>query len=107
MAKPLACDGEKRTLSACMARTHATVPDTTPVMPTPSSQVRARQIAVIAVHGVGNHERGGPARAIADLLLNTSGAPYSGFEAHNVRVPLRPVALHDPERARVSVSDLE
>ena len=61
---------------------------------------RNRQIpavAVVAVHGVGDHEPGASAHAIADLLLRQrhpdGSARYTSFGEEKVRLPVRPADL--------------
>ncbi|MFL6311904.1 MAG: hypothetical protein ACJ71W_07340 [Terriglobales bacterium] len=53
------------------------------------------RVAVIAVHGVGKHEPGSSAQAMAELLLGLNaytapahGSPYTGFDATKIEVPL-------------------
>lgn len=53
------------------------------------------RVAVVAVHGVGNHEPGASARGMADLLLGlnaythpNAGSPYSLFTGEEIDVPL-------------------
>jgi hypothetical protein len=53
------------------------------------------RVAVIAVHGVGKHEPGSSAQAMAELLLGlnaytapANGSPYTGFDATKIEVPL-------------------
>lgn len=66
--------------------------------------MEGQNVAVIAIHGVGQHQLGASATSVSTLLLsigrerngqNTSGAssapPYPGFVARSVDVPLRPV----------------
>ena len=54
-------------------------------------------IAVVAVHGVGEHERGASARSIADLLLRLrygdADAQYTSFRENALRIPTRPVVV--------------
>ncbi len=53
------------------------------------------RVAVVAVHGVGKHEPGSSAQAMAELLLGlnaytapANGSPYTGFDATKIEVPL-------------------
>lgn len=53
------------------------------------------RVAVVAVHGVGKHEPGSSAQAMAELLLGLNAyanppksSPYSGFDATKIEVPL-------------------
>jgi hypothetical protein len=53
------------------------------------------RVAVVAVHGVGKHEPGSSAQAMAELLLGLNtytnpakGSPYTGFDATKIEVPL-------------------
>ena len=54
-------------------------------------------IAVVAVHGVGEHERGASARSIADLLLrlrHTNGdVQYTSFRETPIRIPTHPAVV--------------
>ena len=54
-------------------------------------------IAVVAVHGVGEHERGSSARSIADLLLRlrhpNDDAQYTSFRENALRIPTRPAVV--------------
>jgi hypothetical protein len=56
-------------------------------------------IAVVAVHGVGDHEPGASAHAVADLLLrqrNPDGsARYTSFGEEKVRLPVRRAATSE------------
>jgi hypothetical protein len=53
-----------------------------------------KHVAVIAVHGVGQHSSGESANAMGDLLLGlngfveAAGTPYSGFESEDIDMPL-------------------
>jgi hypothetical protein len=67
-------------------------------------------VAVIAIHGVGNQERGQTARALAELLQrgdtteNVPGGGYSAFEEHGMVLPVAPIkdelGLDAPPAAR-------
>jgi hypothetical protein len=66
----------------------------------------AKRVAVIAIHGVGHHESGATAKAVADLLtgIETDAAReghnrYTQFAVCRVQIPLR--APQSPERIRV------
>ncbi len=54
-------------------------------------------IALVAVHGVGDHLPGASAHAVADLLLrqrHPDGSPrYTSFGEEKVRLPVRPAAM--------------
>src|SRR5689334_9100961 len=54
-------------------------------------------IAVVAVHGVGEHEPGSSARSIADLLLRLrygdADAMYTSFRENALRIPVRPAVV--------------
>ena len=54
-------------------------------------------IAIVAVHGVGDHEPGASAHAVADLLLRQrhpdGSARYTSFGEEKVRLPVRPADL--------------
>ena len=70
-------------------------------MPTESNHV-----AVIAIHGVGHHESGATAQAVADLLtgLESDGTRnghnrYTPFAVRQVQIPLR--AAQSPEQIRL------
>src|SRR5277367_3140481 len=63
----------------------------------------AGSVAIIAIHGVGRHEPGASAEAIATLLSSLgrkdraadyagSQPPYAGFDEHSIEVPLERVA---------------
>src|SRR5688572_3257617 len=54
-------------------------------------------IALIAVPGVGDHEPGAAARAVADLLLRLrgdAGSRYSSFVDRTVRIPTKPACIN-------------
>lgn len=61
-----------------------------------------KRVAVVAVHGVGKHESGESANAVADLLLGLNGfkeggeTPYHGFESEELKIPLPGPALFQP-----------
>ena len=54
-------------------------------------------IALVAVHGVGDHQPGAAARAVADLLLRlrgSAGSRYSSFVERSVRIPTKPARVN-------------
>jgi hypothetical protein len=68
-----------------------------------SDSDRVGSVAIIAIHGVGRHEPGASAEAIATLLSSLgrkdraadyagSQPPYAGFDEHSIEVPLERVA---------------
>lgn len=69
---------------------------------------RPPRIAVLGVHGIGHHEPGATANAMADLLLSLPsfnpkhpnsdvGSYYDSFQSVDIRVPLRPVRVRPTE----------
>ena len=55
-----------------------------------------KRVAVIAVHGIGDHAPGETVRTVADMLLRRSGfdgARYSSCEEASLRIPTQPVHL--------------
>ena len=66
-------------------------------MASPQSSLPA--IAVVAVHGVGDHKPGASAHAIADLLLRLryrgGASRYTPFTEKPLRVPTRPAVVGD------------
>jgi hypothetical protein len=83
------------------------------VEPEPKSDMGAPNVAVIAIHGVGQHLSGASADAVSTLLMSIrrgevawgagkdKGAepepPYSGFVTTSIDVPLRPIQA--PQKA--------
>jgi hypothetical protein len=71
---------------------------------------QAARVAVIAVHGVGKHEPGSSAQAMAGLLLGLNAyadppqsSPYCGFDATKIDVPLPgPKVFFAPQSPPVS-----
>ncbi len=75
--------------------------------PLAASSLRGRPVAVVAVHGVGAHDAGASAHAIADLLLNLDAdkktAAYGAFVETALRIRTRrvePCAPPSPPRPR-------
>src|SRR5882724_10097024 len=74
---------------------------------TPSAPLEVLPVAVIAIHGVGQHSVGASAEAVSTLLLNIvredktknphEAPPYSGFAVNSVDVPLHPVLTPNGE----------
>src|ERR671932_2614904 len=58
---------------------------------------RRPTIAVVAVNGVGDHQPGAAARAVADLLLRLrgeQGSRYTSFAERTVRIPVKPARVN-------------
>lgn len=58
-----------------------------------------KNVAIVTVHGVGNHEPRASATAIANLLLRTprEGPPhYTSFHERDLQIPTRPLAQDEP-----------
>jgi hypothetical protein len=76
----------------------------------PRERRQETRVAVIAVHGVGKHEPGSSAQAMAGLLLGLNAysdpptsSPYSGFDATKIEVPLPgPKVFSAPQAPPVS-----
>jgi hypothetical protein len=76
----------------------------------PRERRQETRVAVIAVHGVGKHEPGSSAQAMAGLLLGLNAyrdpptsSPYSGFDATKIEVPLPgPKVFSAPQEPPVS-----
>ena len=59
-------------------------------------------IAVVAVHGVGEHAPASSAHAVADLLLrleDRNAAQYTAFHERPLRVPTKPAVVHPEMRS--------
>ena len=74
-------------------------------MPTPQdkhaeSGERAKRVAVIAVHGVGEHPPNATARAVADLLTcpDKGTANYTGFREVPIKIPVTPLQVELPPK---------
>ncbi len=77
-----------------------------------------QRVAIIGVHGVGDHAPGATANAIADLLLSLPsyepGAPtpsahkqFSPFDSTSLRIPAEPVLLTKAQREKADSRDIE
>jgi hypothetical protein len=68
----------------------------------PAPKAHVSRIAVIGVHGVGHHEPGATAKAMADLLLslpaNDHDTPryFTSFQSVGIQLPLQPLAVYPP-----------
>src|SRR5580704_7193246 len=63
----------------------------------------SQKVAVIAVHGVGQHPAGASAEAVANLLVGLNcyaasnvASPYSSFSVNEIDVPLPSATLFRP-----------
>jgi hypothetical protein len=66
----------------------------------------SQKVAVVAVHGVGQHAAGASAQAVADLLVGLNSyipadiaveSPYSAFSVNAVDVPHPDAKLFQPK----------